>query len=160
VFRVLAFWWLYKRAKPFPSPLVFLEFLCQENCLHSQIGFFKCSRWLLHNHHLHTLHVHSFFAVQLYIRISFQPPLVHYIYICVCACIFFLLISFYFWLVLVFLFSRVSYGFTPLQHCMSRHYTSRHCWFSTWMVWCVIFQNVLFCKTIVMWGGAILTLAN
>jgi hypothetical protein len=43
----------------------------------------------------------------------------------ICVCIFFWLISFYLWLVLVFLFSRVSYEFTPLQHCMSRHYMSR-----------------------------------
>jgi hypothetical protein len=40
-------------------------------------------------------------------------------------CISFWLISFYLWLVLVFLFSRVSYGFTPLRHCMSWHYTSQ-----------------------------------
>jgi hypothetical protein len=45
--------------------------------------------------------------------------------VCVCVCISFWLISFYLWLVLVFLFSRVSYGFTPLRHCMSRHYMSR-----------------------------------
>jgi len=37
----------------------------------------------------------------------------------------FWLISFYLWLVLVFLFSRVYYGFTPLWHRTSRHYTSR-----------------------------------
>ncbi len=52
----------------------------------------------------------------------------HYIYmcvcVCVCLCISFWFISFYLWLVLVFLFSRISYGFTPLRHCMSRHYTS------------------------------------
>jgi len=47
------------------------------------------------------------------------------LYIYVCACILFWLISFYLWLVLVFLFSIVYYGFTPLQHCMSQHYTSR-----------------------------------
>jgi hypothetical protein len=40
------------------------------------------------------------------------------------ACIFFWLISFYIWLVLIFLFSRGCYGFTPLRHRMSRHYTS------------------------------------
>jgi hypothetical protein len=38
----------------------------------------------------------------------------------------FWLISFYLWLVLVFLFSRVYYGFTPLRHHTSRHYTSWH----------------------------------
>jgi hypothetical protein len=43
----------------------------------------------------------------------------------ICACISFWLISFYFWLVLVFLFSRVYYGFTPLWHRTSRHYTSQ-----------------------------------
>jgi hypothetical protein len=30
VFRVSAFWWLYKKAKLFPSPLVFIEFLCMK----------------------------------------------------------------------------------------------------------------------------------
>ncbi len=43
----------------------------------------------------------------------------------ICACISFWLISFYLWLVLVFLFSKISYRFTPLPHCMSRHYTSQ-----------------------------------
>jgi hypothetical protein len=43
----------------------------------------------------------------------------------ICACISFWLISFYLWLVLVFLFSRVYYGFTPLQHRTSWHYMSR-----------------------------------
>jgi hypothetical protein len=38
---------------------------------------------------------------------------------------FFLLINFYLSLVLVFLF-RVYYGFTPLQHRTSQHYTSRY----------------------------------
>jgi hypothetical protein len=46
-----------------------------------------------------------------------------YIYMCVHII---WLISFYLWLVLVFLFSRVSYGFTALQHYMSQHYTSQH----------------------------------
>jgi len=58
-----------------------------------------------------------------YMKISSQPPLVHCIYMC--ACISFWLISFYLWLILVFLFSRVYYGFTPLQHRTSHHYTSR-----------------------------------
>jgi len=43
----------------------------------------------------------------------------------ICACISFWLISFYLWLVLVFLFSKIYYEFTPLQHRTSRHYTSR-----------------------------------
>jgi hypothetical protein len=43
----------------------------------------------------------------------------------ICACISFWLISFYLWLVLIFLFSRVHYGFTPLRHHMSQHYTSQ-----------------------------------
>jgi hypothetical protein len=59
-----------------------------------------------------------------YMKISSQPPLVHYICMCVHS---FWLISFYLWLVLVFLFSRVYYGFTPLRHRTSRHYTSQHC---------------------------------
>jgi hypothetical protein len=58
-----------------------------------------------------------------YMKISFQPPLVHYIYMCVC--ISFWLISFYLWLVLVFLFNRVYYGFTPLWHRTSWHYMSQ-----------------------------------
>ncbi len=56
-------------------------------------------------------------------RISFQPPLVHCIYMCVHL---FWLINFYLWLVLVILFSKIYYGFTPLQDRTSRHYTSRH----------------------------------
>jgi len=47
------------------------------------------------------------------------------LYIYICACIFFWLISLYLWLTLVFLFSRIYYGFTPLRHCTSQHYTSR-----------------------------------
>jgi hypothetical protein len=39
----------------------------------------------------------------------------------ICACISFWLINFYLWLVLVFLFSKVSFGFTPWRHRMSRH---------------------------------------
>jgi len=46
------------------------------------------------------------------------------VYIYICACISFWLISLYLWLVLIFLFSRVYYGFIPLRHCTSRHYTS------------------------------------
>jgi len=46
------------------------------------------------------------------------------LYIYVCVCISFWLINLYLWLALVFLFSRVYYGFTPLRHRMSRHYTS------------------------------------
>ncbi len=48
------------------------------------------------------------------------------------ACIFFWLISFYLWLVLVFLFSRIYYGFTPLQHRTSWHYTSQQDIFLMW----------------------------
>jgi len=47
------------------------------------------------------------------------------LYIYICACIYFWFISFYLWLVLVFLFNKVYYGFTPLQHRTSQHYTSR-----------------------------------
>jgi hypothetical protein len=59
------------------------------------------------------------------------------IYIYICACISFWLISFYLWPVLVFLFSRVYYGFTPLWHRTSWHYTSRqlsclYAWPRTW----------------------------
>jgi hypothetical protein len=44
--------------------------------------------------------------------------------VCVCASLFGWLVSTFDWF-LLFLFSRFSYGFTPLRHCMSRHYTSR-----------------------------------
>jgi hypothetical protein len=56
----------------------------------------------------------------------------------ICACISFWLISFCLWLVLLFfLFSRICYGFTPLRHCMSRHYTlwqlsCPYAWLHTW----------------------------
>jgi hypothetical protein len=55
----------------------------------------------------------------------------------ICECIFFWLINFYLWLVLVFLFNRVYYGFTPLQHWMSWHYTlwqmsCPYAWPHTW----------------------------
>jgi hypothetical protein len=46
------------------------------------------------------------------------------LYIYVCACISFWLINLYLWLALVFLFSRIYYGFTPLRHRTSQHYTS------------------------------------
>jgi len=50
-----------------------------------------------------------------------------YIYIYIYICVhFFLLINFCFWLVLILLFSRVCYGFTPLQHHASQQYTSQH----------------------------------
>jgi len=55
----------------------------------------------------------------------------------ICACISFWLISFYLWLVLFFLFSRVYYGFIPLPHRTSQHYTSwqlscSYAWPHTW----------------------------
>jgi hypothetical protein len=55
----------------------------------------------------------------------------------ICVCISFWLISFYLWLVLIFLFNRVYYGLTPLQHWTSRHYMSRqlscpYAWPHTW----------------------------
>ncbi len=40
------------------------------------------------------------------------------------------------------------------------HIQSKNFWFLVWMVWCVITQNVLFCKEIVVWKGVILTSAN
>jgi len=48
----------------------------------------------------------------------------------------FWLINFYLWLVLVFLFIRVYYGFTPLQHQTSRHHRITKILFVTW--WCQI----------------------
>jgi len=78
-----------------------------------------------------------------YMKISSQPPFVHCIYMCVQI---FWLISFYLWLVFVFLFSRVYYGFTPLQHQMSRHYMSQqlsrpYAWPHTW--WLVIGMPIM-----------------
>jgi hypothetical protein len=84
--------------------------------------------------------IHENFISALYIYI--------YIYSCVCVCISFSfwLINFYLWLVLVFLFSKISYGFTPLWHYMSRHYTSRqlsclYAWPYTW--WSVISMPIM-----------------
>jgi hypothetical protein len=123
VFRVSAFWWLQKKAKPFPSPLVFLEFLCMRvasivylDFLDAHGGYYTAIVYI---------HLHSFFAIQFNDTWEFHLSLLCALYIYVCACISFWLISFYLWLVLIFLFSKVSYGFTPLRHCMSRHYTSR-----------------------------------
>ncbi len=56
---------------------------------------------------------------------EFHLSLLLYI-VYMCVCISFWLISFYLWLVLVFLFSKVYYGFTPLRHRTSQHYTSQH----------------------------------
>ncbi len=50
----------------------------------------------------------------------------------ICVCISFWMINFYLWLVSIFLFSKIYYGFTPLQHCTSRHYTSCSCHTRTW----------------------------
>jgi len=68
-------------------------------------------------------HFSRFRSGEGYMKISSQPPLVHYIYIC--ACISFWLISLYLWLALIFLFSKIYYGFTPLRHHTSQHYTSQ-----------------------------------
>jgi hypothetical protein len=78
-----------------------------------------------------------FFCNSIHMKISSQPPILHYIHMCVC--ISFWLISFYLWLILIFLFSRVSYEFTPLQHYMSRQLNANlkhvkiiltRCWYS------------------------------
>jgi hypothetical protein len=55
----------------------------------------------------------------------------------ICVCIYFWLISFHLQSVLDFLFSKVYYGFTPLRHRTSRHYTSwqlscSYAWRHTW----------------------------
>ncbi len=62
MFRVLTFWWLYKRAKLFPSPLVFLEFLCMRiasihylDFLDAHGGYYTATVYI---------HLHSFFAIQ------------------------------------------------------------------------------------------------
>ncbi len=66
MFRVSSFWWLYKRAKPFPSPLVFLEFLCMRvasivyfDFLDAHSGYYMATVYI---------HLHSFFAIQFYSR--------------------------------------------------------------------------------------------
>jgi hypothetical protein len=63
VFRVSAFWWLYKRAKPFPFPLVFLKFLYMRvasivylDFLDAHSGYYMAIIYI---------HLHSFFAIQL-----------------------------------------------------------------------------------------------
>ncbi len=125
MFRVSTVWWFYKRAKPFPSSLVFLEFLVLRVASIVLWDFLEAHS----GHYTAIIYIrfHYFFSIHFqYMRISSQPPLVHYIFMYVCASIFWLF-SFYLWLVLVFLFSRISYECTPLQHCMSRHYTSRQC---------------------------------
>ncbi len=62
VFRVSAFWWLYKRAKPFPSPLVFLEFLCMRVASIIYLDFLDAHG----SYYTATvyIHFHSFFAIQ------------------------------------------------------------------------------------------------
>jgi hypothetical protein len=62
VFRVSVFWWLYKRAKPFPSPLVFLEFLCMRVTFIIYLDFLDA-----HGDYyiaIVYIHLHSFFAIQ------------------------------------------------------------------------------------------------
>jgi hypothetical protein len=59
----------------------------------------------------------------------------------ICACISFWLISFYLWLVLVFLFNRVYYRFTPLQHWMSRQLPCSYTWLHTW--WLVMGMPIM-----------------
>ncbi len=62
MFRVSAFWWLYKRAKPFTYPLVFLEFLCMRIASIVYLDFLDAHS----GHYTATvyIHFHSFFAIQ------------------------------------------------------------------------------------------------
>jgi hypothetical protein len=106
-----------------PFSFSFLKFLCQESFFHNQIGFLDAHG----GHCMATVYIHYMFFFlcnSIYMRISSQPPLMHCIYMCVC--ISFWLISLYLWLALVFLFNKVYYRFTPLQHYTSQHYTSQH----------------------------------
>jgi hypothetical protein len=79
-----------------------------------------------------------FFPAQIWVRDTWKFRLSFLLCIVyICACISFWLISFYLWLVLVFLFSKIYYGFTPLWHQTSRHYTSwqlscSYAWPHTW----------------------------
>ncbi len=89
----------------------------------------RCSQRPLHGHRLHTLHM-FFLFLQTKCTWEFHLNLLLcIIYIYVCILVWF--ISFYLWLDVVFLFSRVYYGFTPLRHHMSWHYTSRQLSFKT-----------------------------
>jgi len=57
VFRVSTCWRLYKRPSPSLVFLIFLEFLCQESFLHSQIGFLD-----VHNNYCTaTVYIHYMF---------------------------------------------------------------------------------------------------
>jgi hypothetical protein len=62
VFRVSTFWWLYKKAKPFPSPLVFLEFFCMRVASIVYLDFVDAHG----DYYTATvyIHLHSFFAIQ------------------------------------------------------------------------------------------------
>jgi hypothetical protein len=53
-FQLLATVW---KVQPFLSFLNFSRIPCFESCLHSLLGFSRCSRWSLHGHRLHTLSI-------------------------------------------------------------------------------------------------------
>ncbi len=62
MFRVSTFWGLYERTKPFPSPLVFLEFLCMRVASIVYLDFLDA-----HGGDYTAIiyvHLHSFFAIQ------------------------------------------------------------------------------------------------
>jgi hypothetical protein len=96
---------------------------CSIAC-YSAVNYYKLQHYVRHRYNTASCNacIHNRYNVVLYMRISTSSCA---LYISMCVCISFWSISFYLWLVLVFLFNGVSYGFTPLRHCMSQHYTSR-----------------------------------
>jgi hypothetical protein len=125
VLRVSVCWQLYKKPSPSFLFLVFLEFLCQKNFLHNQIGF-------LNTHSCHcmaTVYIHYMFfflcnSIFSFIQYTWEFHLSLLLYIYIYACISFWLISLYLWPALIFLFNIVYYRFTPLRNHTSQHYTS------------------------------------
>jgi len=111
---------LYKRPGSSLPLSVFLEFLCHGKFFHSQIGFLD-----VHGSYYTTIvYIHYIFYFIFWFNLiheNFISASSCALYIYVCVCISFWLISFYLWLVLIFLFNKVYYGFTPLQHWMSWH---------------------------------------
>ncbi len=61
-------WRLYKRLSFSFLLLVFLEFLCQGEFPPQSNWISRCSQWLLHGYHLHTLCFLSFFSIQFNFR--------------------------------------------------------------------------------------------
>jgi hypothetical protein len=105
----------------------------------------------------------TFFPAQVWGGYTWEFPLNLLLYIVyICVCISFWFINFYLWLVLVFLFSKVYYGFTPLRHETSWHYTSWQLTITNFyfnLINIHIYLQLLACKTTLMkWHVTKLTL--